>query len=192
MKTTSKQLSQDDPLEELKLAWERRQEQVQNLPFLTDERLDCLYKDFSASHDAVPPLTGRCRRPLAWTQVLLAVLCLCVSVCSVVLCVRLGDDLPVRVMLCAIAVVSLLLVVYSLNPRIAPLYRRYCFERDGDRSPLVGFGLGHVAPIGMVCMVVLVLAVRVPIGDGFHILTVGGGSRQAVINSVGFLMTHML
>ena len=192
MKTKSKQLQPDDPLEELKLAWEQHKEYVRNLPFLTDEQLQRLFEAYCASHDGVPPLARKRRRPLVWTRVLSAALCLCVAVCSIVLCGRLGDDRPVRVMLCAIAVASLLLVVYSLYPYIEPPYRRFCRECEDGRRPFASFGIGHVVSVGMAFVVVLVFAALMPIGDGFHIVTVGGGSRLASINSVGYIMAQVV
>ena len=192
-----KNQSQQDPLEQLRQEWEVHKERVSGLPFLTDEELKKIYDDYCASHDEVPPLelpeplTRKRRRPWGWTQVLSAAVCLSASVWSVALCGRLGYDRPMLVMLCAIAVGGVLLAVQCLFPQASPLYRQYCRECGYGARPYASFGLRRMAPIGVTALAVLLLAVRLPIGDGYYI-TAMGGSRLATVGSVGYLIAHMV
>ncbi len=192
-----KSQSQQDPLEQLRQAWEEHKEQVRSLPFLTDGELKKIYDDFCASHAEVPPLvlpeplTRKRRRPWTWTQVLSAAVCLCASVWSAVLCGRLGYDRPMLVMLCAIAVGGVLLAVHCLYPQTSPLYRQYCRECGYGARLYASFGLRRMVPIGITALAVLLLAVLLPVGDGYYMTTVES-SRLASVGSVGYLMERMV
>ena len=189
MRKKSKQ-SQPDPLEELRQGWKVLCENIDKYPSLTDEELKALIENYCETHEGEPLEPRRRRRPLVWTQVLSAAVCLCSSVWSVLLCGRLGDDRILRILFLSIAVGGLVLAVHCVYPQASPLFRRYRGECAVDRQPYPSFGIWRVVPVGFMLMVVLVFATRVPVGDGHHI-TAMGGSRLAYISSVEYLMTQM-
>ena len=184
---------QFDELVLLRKAWQEHKQHVRELPGLGDEALQRLYADYCRQHGEALPSTHR--HTLVWQQVLSAVVCLAAAACSVVVCVRLWDDLPYRLLLAVVAAGSLLSAVWCVWPHYWLLFRCYRRERletaysDG-RPPYVGYTVRSLLPLGAVAFVILTIATQVPIGDGYS-MTVASLSRQGAVDNVTLLISHM-
>lgn len=184
---------QFDELAQLREAWQEHKRHVGDLPGLSDEALQRLFADYCRQHGGALPPTRR--RTLVWQQVLSAVVCLAAAVCCAVVCVRMWDDLPYRLLLGVVAAGSLLSAVWCVCPHYWLLFRCYRRERletayaDG-RPPHVGYAVRSLLPLGVVAFVILAIAARVPIGDGYNMAT-ASFSRLGAVDNITLLLSHL-
>ena len=173
---------------QLRQAWRSHRRQSLGQPFLSDEDLGRLCAEFCGERDCVPTLKGL-ERPLAWHQVLSALICLAAAAgCVVYMCG--SDDVPMRVLTAATAVFGLLLAVWSLFPRLSLLFPLYAEECAASGLPYVGMGLRRCAPVGVTILLVVLYVFPQPVGDGYQITTVCA-SRIGVVDNVTYLLAHM-
>lgn len=185
--------SQEDILEQMKAAWQEQCRRADQMPWLSDETLEQLYAKYSKEHGEVPPPTGL-HHP-TWAQMLTALIGLGTIVYGVVLCHRMWDDIYMRLLLCGVAAASLFIIVQSLFPDTSPLFRLYCREHLGTASaslptPRTGYALRRLLPYGLVSLVILLIASRLPLGDGYYI-TMEHPDRLWAAYNVNFMITNI-
>ena len=185
--------SQEDILEQMKAAWQEQCRRADQMPWLSDETLEQLYAKYSKEHGEVPPPTGL-HHP-TWAQMLTALIGLGAMVYSVVLCHRMWDDIYMRLLLCGVAAASLFIIVQSLFPDTSPLFRLYCREHLGTASaflptPRTGYALRRLLPYGLASLVILLIASRLPLGDGYYI-TMEHPDRLWAAYNVNFMITNL-
>ena len=185
--------SQEDILEQMKAAWQEQCRRADQMPWLSDETLEQLYAKYSKEHGEVPPPTGL-HHP-TWAQMLTALIGLGTMVYGVVLCHRMWDDIYMRLLLCGVAAASLFIIVQSLFPDTSPLFRLYCREHLGTASaslptPRTGYALRRLLPYGLVSLVILLIASRLPLGDGYYI-TMEHPDRLWAAYNVNFMITNI-
>lgn len=185
--------SQEDILEQMKAAWQEQCRRADQMPWLSDETLEQLYAKYSKEHGEVPPPTGL-HHP-TWAQMLTALIGLGTMVYSVVLCHRMWDDIYMRLLLCGVAAASLFIIVQSLFPDTSPLFRLFCREHLGTASaslptPRTGYALRRLLPYGLVSLVILLIASRLPLGDGYYI-TMEHPDRLWAAYNVNFMITNI-
>lgn len=185
--------SQEDILEQMKAAWQEQCRRADQMPWLSDETLEQLYAKYSKEHGEVPPPTGL-HHP-SWAQMLTALIGLGAMVYGVVLCHRMWDDIYMRLLLCGVAAASLFIIVQSLFPDTSPLFRLYCREHLGTASaslptPRTGYALRRLLPYGLVSLVILLIASRLPLGDGYYI-TMEHPDRLWAAYNVNFMITNI-
>ena len=185
--------SQEDILEQMKAAWQEQCRRADQMPWLSDETLEQLYAKYSKEHGEVPPPTGL-HHP-TWAQMLTALIGLGAMVYSVVLCHRMWDDIYMRLLLCGVAAASLFIIVQSLIPDTSLLFRLYCREHLGTASaslptPRTGYALRRLLPYGLVSLVILLIASRLPLGDGYYI-TMEHPDRLWAAYNVNFMITNI-
>ena len=185
--------SQEDILEQMKAAWQEQCRRADQMPWLSDETLEQLYAKYSKEHGEVPPPTGL-HHP-TWAQMLTVLIGLGAMVYSVVLCHRMWDDIYMRLLLCGVAAASLFIIVQSLFPDTSPLFRLYCREHLGTASaslptPRTGYALRRLLPYGLASLVILLIASRLPLGDGYYI-TMEHPDRLWAAYNVNFMITNI-
>ncbi|MBR6991305.1 MAG: hypothetical protein IKH97_03690 [Bacteroidales bacterium] len=185
--------SQEDILEQMKAAWQEQCRRADQMPWLSDETLEQLYAKYSKEHGEVPPPTGL-HHP-SWAQMLTALIGLGTMVYSVVLCHRMWDDIYMRLLLCGVAAASLFIIVQSLFPDTSPLFRLFCREHLGTASaslptPRTGYALRRLLPYGLASLVILLIASRLPLGDGYYI-TMEHPDRLWAAYNVNFMITNI-
>lgn len=185
--------SQEDILEQMKAAWQEQCRRADQMPWLSDETLEQLYAKYSKEHGEVPPPTGL-HHP-TWAQMLTALIGLGTIVYGVVLCHRMWDDIYMRLLLCGVAAASLFIIVQSLFPDTSPLFRLFCREHLGTASaslptPRTGYALRRLLPYGLASLVILLIASRLPLGDGYYI-TMEHPDRLWAAYNVNFMITNI-
>ena len=185
--------SQEDILEQMKAAWQEQCRRADQMPWLSDETLEQLYAKYSKEHGEVPPPTGL-HHP-TWAQMLTALIGLGTMVYGVVLCHRMWDDIYMRLLLCGVAAASLFIIVQSLFPDTSPLFRLFCREHLGTASaslptPRTGYALRRLLPYGLASLVILLIASRLPLGDGYYI-TMEHPDRLWAAYNVNFMITNI-
>ena len=179
-----------DILSMLRLARQAHEERVRQLPGLSDEQLEELFAEFCREHHPLEPLKKRAN-PIAWTQVLPALMCLGIAVLGGVVCRQVWDDRALRTMVLALSALSLFLVLHCLRPQTSSLFRRYSIEAINDRQPPAAtFGLKRVLPFCAILLLTFGLVSTLTVGDGYHI-TAQGNLRLASINNINSIITHL-
>lgn len=184
---------EEDVLEQMKAVWQEQCLLVEQMPWLSDKKLQELYAKFCEEHGELPPATGF--RRLTWAQILTALIGLGAMVYSVVLCHRMWDDVYMRLLLCGVAAAGLLIVVWSLLPDIFPRFRHFCIEHLDTASasrptPRIDYMLRGVLPYGVAALVILLIASWLPLGDGYYI-TMEHPDRLWAAYNVNFMITNI-
>lgn len=184
---------EEDILEQMRQVWQEQARHSEQMPGLSDEMLEEVFANCEREREKMPPLSGGGVR-LTWAQALAAAVCLSAAVCGAAVCARMWDDVPLRILLCAVAGVSLLFAVRSVAPRLSFLYRCRCRESldtiaaDGS-LPAAGYVLRGALYAGVTSFAILVMVTSLPIGDGYHIAMVAS-DRLGAVEDITYLITH--